>query len=110
MAKGEICKGCCPSGGALFDICQSRADRDAGLPLDPQSYVKRCRNCGKEKPWRVREPRPCKIGTVPRLVYVHGHDKVLPGLPIRVRDEGARKWERVTVEKVGPGRYFFATN
>jgi hypothetical protein len=108
MARSEVCKVCCPSGGAIFDVGPSRADYAGDAPLDPQRFVKICRNCGGEKPWRVRGPRPCKIGTVPHTVYVHGHDKVLPGLTVRVRDEGARRWERVVVDSVGPGRHFFA--
>ncbi len=55
MPKSEICKCCCPSGGALFDIVQSQADYDNGTPIDAQRFVKRCRNCRTEKPWRHRQ-------------------------------------------------------
>jgi hypothetical protein len=51
MAKSEICKCCCPSGGALFDICMPAASDE---PVAADKFIKRCRNCGTEKPWRRR--------------------------------------------------------
>jgi uncharacterized Zn finger protein len=57
MARSEICKGCCPSGGALFDTVLSNAFLDFdGDQTDFRGplYVRRCRNCGTEKPSRFR--------------------------------------------------------
>jgi hypothetical protein len=52
--RSEICKGCCPSGGALFDVVISQAAWDSEAPLSGADYVKRCRNCMTEKPLRTR--------------------------------------------------------
>lgn len=56
MPRSEICKGCCPSGGALFDVVVSSAFIEyEGPPQDhPPAHAKRCRNCGTEKPLRFR--------------------------------------------------------
>lgn len=51
MAKSEVCKCCCPGGGALFDICMPLACDE---PVSADKFIKRCRNCGTEKPWRRR--------------------------------------------------------
>lgn len=57
MTRSEICKCCCPSGGALFDTVLSSAflafDGDITDFKGPIN-VRRCRNCGTEKPVRFR--------------------------------------------------------
>lgn len=53
MARSEICKYCCPTGGALFDVVISAAALNSDDPtrgLTGADYVKKCRNCGTEKP------------------------------------------------------------
>lgn len=54
--------------------------------------------------------RPCKLGTVPSLVVVHGSDiaKIEPGRYVRVRERDGVPWERVLVRKVNPDGYFQA--
>ena len=48
MAKrSEVCKGCCPSGGALFDVVTVYDEGDK-----PFRRVKQCRNCGEQKEFR----------------------------------------------------------
>ena len=46
--KSEICKICCPSGGALFDLMVPLYDDDFNVVR----YGKRCRNCGDFKDYR----------------------------------------------------------
>ena len=58
MARSEICKNCCPQGGALFT-------RDFGCfphhatkeEMTDEAWVKVCNNCGHYKPFRKRQPR-----------------------------------------------------
>lgn len=46
--KSEICKTCCPSGGALFDQMVPLYDDDFNVIR----YGKQCRNCGEFKDYR----------------------------------------------------------
>ena len=54
--------------------------------------------------------RPCKLGTVPALVVVHGgdRDKIEPGRFVRVRERDGAPWERVLVRRVNPDGWFQA--
>lgn len=58
MARSEVCKNCCPRGGALFTLdfgCWPHHSTKEEM-LDP-SWVKVCNNCGHYKPQRKRQPR-----------------------------------------------------
>lgn len=57
MARSEICKFCCPSGGAVFKAELSRAFMmcdEVSVPKDIPVYAKVCQNCHTEKPLRHR--------------------------------------------------------
>lgn len=60
--KSEICKSCCPSGGALFDRMVPLYDDDFNVIR----YGKRCRNCGEFKDYR-NSPTPEAVGMGPPL-------------------------------------------
>lgn len=56
----------------------------------------------------IEECRPCKIGTIPMVVKLHGRDKLVVGKWVRVKlMEGAR-WESVLVTEVRDDGYFMA--
>lgn len=52
--------------------------------------------------------RPCKIGTVPATVRVHGRDCISVGKVIRVQFMKNGKWENVLVRRVDADGYFQA--
>jgi hypothetical protein len=54
--------------------------------------------------------RPCKLGTVPWVVDVHGRDlpRLVPGEWVRVRLIPGAQWQQVYVTKVDPDGHFFA--
>ena len=59
MPRSEICKNCCPNGGALFDLKYGEfEDFDTGEVMVEPGYRKICRNCGYAKKVRERKPRP----------------------------------------------------
>lgn len=51
--KSEVCKSCCPQGGAYFE--------QVGKYDDDHNFIgwqKQCRNCGEFKQFRKQKPRP----------------------------------------------------
>lgn len=63
----------------------------------------------------AKEGWPCKIGTIPMIVRIHGKDidKIAPGNYIRVKYQyptfAGESWSRVHVTKYDPSsRHFFA--
>ncbi len=73
MARSEICKFCCPSGGALFSTVLSSAflafDGDM-KDFKGAINVRRCRNCGTEKPLRFRYSAKKKADIVRRESFI----------------------------------------
>lgn len=61
-------------------------------------------------PSKQPDQRPCKLGTMPALVVVHGRDvgKIAPGGMIRVRERDGAPWQLVTVRSVNADGYFQA--
>ncbi len=57
----------------------------------------------------MNQLRPCKIGTVPTVVRVHGRDRIEPGRWIRIREAEGGPWVRVLVDRVDPDGHFFAS-
>lgn len=58
MARSEICKNCCPQGGALFTLnfgCWLHHATKEEMTED--AWVKVCNNCGHYKPKRKSAPR-----------------------------------------------------
>ena len=56
----------------------------------------------------IEKCRPCKIGTIPKLLRVHAGDRIAVGKYVRVKyDEGGR-WEKVLVTEVHDDGYFKA--
>ena len=58
MTRSEICKNCCPDGGALFDRnfgCYPHMT--TGEMMQEDAWVKVCRNCGHYKLPRKTKPR-----------------------------------------------------
>jgi hypothetical protein len=53
---------------------------------------------------------PCKIGTMPMLVQVHGTDwkKMKVGNWMRIRYNEGGNWERVLLTRIDPDNYFMA--
>lgn len=53
---------------------------------------------------------PCKIGTIPWVVHLHGSDvpRLAPGEWVRVRLIPGAPWEKVLVTRVDPDGHFFA--
>lgn len=51
---------------------------------------------------------PCKIGTVPAVVQVHGSDRLVVGKRIRIKRRFNGKWQMVTVNRIDPSGYFQA--
>lgn len=65
----------------------------------------------RNRNWRgLKNPRPCKLGTMPGLVDLHGADakRLAPGLWVRVRECAGGPWNRVLVTRVDPDGYFMA--
>ena len=59
----------------------------------------------------MRKPRfdtSCKLGTMPKLVRLHGNDKPEIGRLVRVQDGEGAKWQGVLVTKINDDGYFFA--
>jgi hypothetical protein len=56
----------------------------------------------------LERARPCKIGTVPKVVLVHGSDRVSPGNRIRIKEGVGAPWSMVTVTYVDGTDHFFA--
>lgn len=60
--------------------------------------------------WTEKHGRPCKLGTMPAVVQLHGRDA--PGLRVgrwvRVREVEGGKWSSVYVREVRPDGYFQA--
>lgn len=57
MAKSEICKNCCPEGGAYFSLdfgCWPHVSTKEWM--DEPAWVKVCQNCGHYK--KKRKPKP----------------------------------------------------
>jgi hypothetical protein len=52
--------------------------------------------------------KPCKIGTIPMVVHVHGRDNLAVGEHVRIRYLPGGRWERVLVTRVDPDGYFMA--
>lgn len=52
--------------------------------------------------------RPCKLGTMPALVHVHGRDKIAIGSCVRVQEIEGGRWNRVLITAVHIGGYFKA--
>ena len=42
----------------------------------------------------IEKCRPCKIGTIPKLLLVHGGDKIAVGKYVRVKYAEGGRWER----------------
>lgn len=59
------------------------------------------------KPKNKRHPRPCKIGTVPGLVYLYRHYRLRPGLFIKFRDWTSPMWQGGIVWRVNSDGFFF---
>jgi hypothetical protein len=58
MSRAEVCKNCCPDGGALFDRdfgCYPHMT--TGEMMQEDAWVKVCRNCGHYKLPRKTKPR-----------------------------------------------------
>lgn len=59
--------------------------------------------------WYRRRLIPCKIGTVPAVVRVHGRDRIEPGRYIRIQEAEGGPWVQVLVDRVNPDDgHFFA--
>ena len=90
MARSEICKYCCPSGGAVFDVVVSRAfiefDGNA-MDFEGLREVKKCRNCGTEKPLRFRKSAKKKAERARQGIF-----------PISLTCEGS-----TTIQEIDPG-------
>lgn len=56
------------------------------------------------------ERQPCKIGTIPMLVWLHRQDAktIAPGRYVRVKYAVGGCWEQVLVTRVDPDGYFMA--
>lgn len=54
--------------------------------------------------------QPCKIGTVPMVVYVHAADRrrLKPGFWARIREAENGPWAKVLATRVDEGGYFMA--
>lgn len=50
----------------------------------------------------------CKIGTIPKLVRLHGGDKVEVDRLVRVQEQEGDRWAAVLVTKINPDGFFFA--
>lgn len=51
---------------------------------------------------------PCKLGTVPAVVRLHGADTVEAGRIVRVQEAPGAKWEAVLVHDVSTDGHFKA--
>lgn len=58
--------------------------------------------------WLEKHGRPCKLGTIPAVVRVHGRDKVEPNRTVRIQECENDKWHAVFVRTVYDNGYFFA--
>ena len=52
---------------------------------------------------------PCKLGTVPALVWVHGKDQIEVGKWVRIKECEGDTWHSVFVDKINEDGYFFAS-
>jgi hypothetical protein len=52
--------------------------------------------------------RPCKLGTVPTLVHLHGSDRLEVGKRVRIKEREGDRWHRVLVTAVHLDGYFKA--
>lgn len=50
----------------------------------------------------------CKIGTVPKVVRVHGRDQIQVGKWVRIQECAGDRWHAVLVTKVNDDGYWFA--
>jgi len=60
------------------------------------------------KTWLEKYGKPCKLGTIPAVVRVHGKDKVTIGGWVRVQECENDKWKSVLVTEVHDDGYFKA--
>lgn len=51
---------------------------------------------------------PCKLGTIPHLVRLHGSDTPEPDRLVRVQERPGARWMAVLVTRVNPDGHFFA--
>ncbi len=53
---------------------------------------------------------PCKLGTVPTVVWLHGTDAktLAPGKRVRIKEHVGGRWSVVTITRVDPDGYFMA--
>lgn len=53
---------------------------------------------------------PCKLGTVPAVVHVHGSDRkrLAVGTWVRIRERVGAPWQKVLVTRVDGDGYFMA--
>jgi len=65
--RSEVCKNCCPHGGAYFDIEHYHFDDEGNLI---EKVMKVCRNCGAAKNLRKMKPRP----TIDELMKTRSSD------------------------------------
>lgn len=59
--------------------------------------------------WLEKYGRPCKIGTIPALVRVHGKSVVEAGRYILIMECEGDKWHDVLVTEVHANGYFKAS-
>jgi hypothetical protein len=88
-------------------MSERRQERDAGGNAVPDSG-------GLARPVMTDERRamarrgewPCKIGTVPMHVRIHGSDlrNLVPGGRIRFKDRDGAKWQHAIVRRLGEGQ------
>lgn len=50
----------------------------------------------------------CKIGTVPKLVRVHGSDTIEVDRLVRIKEHPRDAWQSVLVTQINDDGYFFA--
>ena len=58
-----------------------------------------------------RKPRydvSCKLGTIPKLVRVHGSDAIAVDRLVRVQECEGDRWKAVLVTRINDDGYFFA--
>lgn len=60
--------------------------------------------------WLHKHGKPCKIGTVPMCVQVHGSDwrLIAVGKRVRVKEQQGDHWSSVLVTRVDDSGYFMA--
>lgn len=50
----------------------------------------------------------CKLGTIPKLVRVHGSDVIEVDRMVRVKESEGDRWKAVLVTRINDDGYFFA--